>query len=120
MPEGLKIETKTGQILYDSVWIAGVDYQEEDNDKHNAPIEGTQTSRTTRQRAHLVESCDLCGACHHLSTVVLDQNGEPVDPPGPPRTIPIVPVQYEVAAVLIAAQRYPSVRRRLARDARIV
>jgi hypothetical protein len=25
MPDGLKIETKTGHILYDSSWIAGVD-----------------------------------------------------------------------------------------------
>jgi hypothetical protein len=29
MPDGLKIENKTGQIFYDSAWIAGVDYDDE-------------------------------------------------------------------------------------------
>ncbi|MGD8931223.1 MAG: hypothetical protein PVI52_01545, partial [Chromatiales bacterium] len=31
---------------------------------------------------------------------VLDQNGDPVDPPGRQRNIPLVPVQYDVTAVL--------------------
>ena len=29
MSQGLKIENKTGQVFYDSAWIAGVDYDEE-------------------------------------------------------------------------------------------
>jgi hypothetical protein len=29
MPEGLKITNRTGQVLYDSTWIAGVDYDED-------------------------------------------------------------------------------------------
>ena len=29
MPEGLKIANRTGQIFYDTAWIAGVDYDEE-------------------------------------------------------------------------------------------
>jgi hypothetical protein len=32
MPQGLKIATKTGRLLYDSTWIAGVDYEEENNE----------------------------------------------------------------------------------------
>ena len=32
MPEGLEIENKTGQVFYDSAWIAGVDYDEESFD----------------------------------------------------------------------------------------
>ena len=32
MPEGLKIENRTGQLFYDSAWIAGVDYNEEEFD----------------------------------------------------------------------------------------
>jgi hypothetical protein len=31
MSDGLKIETKSGLILYDSAWIARVDYQENDD-----------------------------------------------------------------------------------------
>jgi hypothetical protein len=37
MPKGLKITKRTGQVLYDSTWIAGVDYDEdefEDEDYH--------------------------------------------------------------------------------------
>ena len=30
MPKGLKITNNTGQVLYDSTWIAGVDYEEEE------------------------------------------------------------------------------------------
>ena len=30
MPKGLKISNRTGQVLYDSTWIAGVDYDEEE------------------------------------------------------------------------------------------
>jgi hypothetical protein len=29
VPKGLKITNNTGQVLYDSTWIAGVDYDEE-------------------------------------------------------------------------------------------
>ena len=29
MPKGLKITNHTGQVLYDSTWIAGVDYDED-------------------------------------------------------------------------------------------
>ena len=32
MPDGLKIENRTGQLFYDAAWIAGVDYNEEDFD----------------------------------------------------------------------------------------
>ena len=32
MPKGLKIETRSGQVLFDSSLIAGVDYDEEDFD----------------------------------------------------------------------------------------
>ena len=31
--KGLRIKTKTGQILWDSAWIAGVDYDEDDDDQ---------------------------------------------------------------------------------------
>ena len=31
--KGLKIRTKTNQILYDSAWIAGVDYDEDADDE---------------------------------------------------------------------------------------
>ena len=31
--KGLRIKTKTGQILWDSAWTAGVDYDEDDDDK---------------------------------------------------------------------------------------
>jgi hypothetical protein len=30
MPKGLKITNCTGQVLYDSTWIAGVDYDEDE------------------------------------------------------------------------------------------
>jgi hypothetical protein len=30
MPNGLKIETRSGKILFDSAWIAGVDFQDYD------------------------------------------------------------------------------------------
>jgi hypothetical protein len=30
MPKGLKITNHTSQVLYDSVWIAGVDYDEDE------------------------------------------------------------------------------------------
>jgi hypothetical protein len=41
MKDGLKIETKSGLILYDSAWIAGVDYEEndEENDNNEEEIE---------------------------------------------------------------------------------
>ena len=38
MPEGLKVKSRTGKILFDSSWTAGVDYASEDdelNDKLN-------------------------------------------------------------------------------------
>jgi hypothetical protein len=39
MKEGLKIESRTGTILYDSSWIAGVDYsittESEEEDEEN-------------------------------------------------------------------------------------
>jgi hypothetical protein len=35
MPKGLKVTKCTGQVLYDSTWIAGVDY-DEDKDSHNS------------------------------------------------------------------------------------
>jgi len=50
-----------------------------------------------RGNAQVVNQNNFDGVC---PTVVLDQNGDPVDPQGPDRTIPIVPVRYEVAAVL--------------------
>jgi hypothetical protein len=40
MPEGLKLQTKSGIILYDSAWIAGVDYaQNDDNEENNNVID---------------------------------------------------------------------------------
>jgi hypothetical protein len=30
MPKGLKITNHTGQVLYDSAWIAGVEYDEDE------------------------------------------------------------------------------------------
>jgi hypothetical protein len=30
MPKGLKITNHTGQVLYNSTWIAGVDYDEDE------------------------------------------------------------------------------------------
>ena len=38
MPDGLKIETRSGKILFDSAWIAGVDYEEDDNDDDEISI----------------------------------------------------------------------------------
>ena len=38
MKDGLKIETKSGIILYDSSWISGVDY-ENNNENDDIPIE---------------------------------------------------------------------------------
>ncbi|KAG7373398.1 reverse transcriptase RNA-dependent DNA polymerase [Nitzschia inconspicua] len=35
MPRGLKISSRTGPILYDSAWIAGVDYDEEAFDEYD-------------------------------------------------------------------------------------
>jgi hypothetical protein len=32
MPKGLKITNHTRQVLYDSTWIAGVDYDEDEFD----------------------------------------------------------------------------------------
>jgi hypothetical protein len=40
MPKGLKITNRTGEVLYDSTWIAGVDYDEdsdEDSDYEEKP-----------------------------------------------------------------------------------
>eukprot|EP00978_Attheya_sp_CCMP212_P018922 scaffold52326_cov46-Attheya_sp.AAC.2 len=47
MPEGLKIQNKQGDLLYDSAWIEGVDYHEEefddeDYDKDNENESGTE------------------------------------------------------------------------------
>jgi hypothetical protein len=42
MKDGLKIATKSGQILYDSSWIAGVDYEEDDDD--NKTVETVETT----------------------------------------------------------------------------
>ena len=33
MPSGIKIANRTGRILYDSAYIAGVDYSEDDDDE---------------------------------------------------------------------------------------
>ena len=38
IPDGLKIETRSGKILFDSAWIAGVDYAEDDNDDDEISI----------------------------------------------------------------------------------
>jgi hypothetical protein len=35
MPKGLKITNRTGQILFDSAWLAGVDYDEEEFDNED-------------------------------------------------------------------------------------
>ena len=35
MPKGFKIVIRTGVILFDSSWTAGVDYTVEDNDDKN-------------------------------------------------------------------------------------
>jgi hypothetical protein len=35
MPQGLKIATKMGRLLYDSTWIAGVDYEDNNDDDDN-------------------------------------------------------------------------------------
>eukprot|EP00978_Attheya_sp_CCMP212_P012573 scaffold31431_cov54-Attheya_sp.AAC.5 len=47
MPEGLKIQNKQGDLLYDSAWIEGVDYHEEefndeDYDEENKNESGTE------------------------------------------------------------------------------
>jgi hypothetical protein len=46
MPEGLKIKNKTGNLLYDHAWIAGVDYdhQDTDTDDTNTNVEGSNQS----------------------------------------------------------------------------
>ena len=33
MPSGIKISNRTVLVLYDSAWISGVDYSEEDDDE---------------------------------------------------------------------------------------
>ncbi|KAL7581338.1 hypothetical protein ACA910_006096 [Epithemia clementina (nom. ined.)] len=35
MPPGLKIATRMGHIIYDSTWIAGVDYETDENNNNN-------------------------------------------------------------------------------------
>jgi hypothetical protein len=35
MPDGIKIESKSGTTIYDSSWIAGVDYEYDNNDIDN-------------------------------------------------------------------------------------
>jgi hypothetical protein len=35
MPEGIQIETNSGTIIYDSTWIAGVDYDNDDKNTKN-------------------------------------------------------------------------------------
>ena len=37
--KGLKIRSRTGEILYDSAWIAGVDYEEDAADEDYDPEE---------------------------------------------------------------------------------
>ena len=34
MPSGIEIANRTGLVLYDSAWIVGVDYSEDDDDKN--------------------------------------------------------------------------------------
>ena len=40
MSPGLKILTRTGKILYDSTWLAGVYHNDDDNDEDNEQEEG--------------------------------------------------------------------------------
>jgi hypothetical protein len=39
MPPGLKITDRTGHILYDSAWLAGVDYEDSDSDDNDSSYE---------------------------------------------------------------------------------
>ena len=41
--KGLKIRSRTGQILYDSAWLAGVDYEEDADDEDYDPEEEDST-----------------------------------------------------------------------------
>jgi hypothetical protein len=49
MADGLKIETKTGQILYDSSWIAGVDYDEDNYDEDHTDATEKETESDSEE-----------------------------------------------------------------------
>ncbi|KAG7350725.1 reverse transcriptase RNA-dependent DNA polymerase [Nitzschia inconspicua] len=63
MPRGLKISSRTGPILYDSAWIAGVDYDEEafdeyDDDTYNDDDEYEEENSADTDSDNEYESMD--------------------------------------------------------------
>ena len=50
MPSGIKISNRIGQVLYDSDWIAGVDYSEDGEDENE--FEMNQEMRKMMIRNH--------------------------------------------------------------------
>jgi hypothetical protein len=60
MPKGLKITNCTGQVLYDSTWIAGVDYDEDEFEKMKIiipPVMKTKTKMKTVMTAMMMMIC---------------------------------------------------------------
>jgi hypothetical protein len=51
MPNGLKITTKTGHILYDSAWIAGVDYEHEDENNEDYDDDYTESEEESDEES---------------------------------------------------------------------
>jgi hypothetical protein len=60
MPKGLKITNCTGQVLYDSTWIAGEDYDEDEFEKMKIiipPVTKTKTKTKTVTTAMMMMIC---------------------------------------------------------------
>jgi hypothetical protein len=59
MPKGLKITNCTRQVLYDSTWIAGVDYDEDEFEKMKIiiPPVMTKTKMKTVMTAMMMMIC---------------------------------------------------------------
>ena len=75
--KGLRIRSRTGQILYDSAWIAGVDYEDDADDEDYEPDRPDMTWPISRHWEELTsfrvdEEMDM-----DLVATIAERNGHP-------------------------------------------
>jgi hypothetical protein len=88
MPNGLKITKHTGQVLYDSTWIAGVDYDEDkfededydpDNDKDEDSNDGYDDDEDNNEDIYDEMDPAAIAALNDPTTLQDDEDSEDSD-----------------------------------------
>ena len=78
--KGLKIRSRTGEILYDSAWIAGVDYEEDAADEDYDPEEDQSEGSSEDDESYDTDS----DTSEDEVLEILDEQANPIQPESEP------------------------------------